>query len=598
MADMHTFTSSFHAGAPSGTVAEVDISSELSRRHARLPDSAAENQALKQLAQEMAENPGNILQKLVEVAHDLCRADTAGISLLETHDGRAVFRWEALAGVYAAHRNRTMPRDASPCGTTLDRNATQLMYMAERAFPALKAEPPVVEALLVPFHVGERPIGTVWVVAHDDRRKFDSEDARIVRTLATFASAGWQLWTAKAALEDKVNAIRGCNDTLENEDHKRAERLLLMKRQLRDLAAELGRIETQERNRLATDLHDNLAQLLNLAVTKLMMVQKEPDRWTKYIPQIAVHLHEAFAYTRTLMTDLHPAFLDEGHDLSRAVAWVAERMQRQGLTVTVYDDGEPKELDEEILTVTYRSLQELLWNVLKHAGVDEARVSLTRVGEHVKVIVQDRGSGFDMSHLLGKREDGGFGLVHVRERLDHFGGRLEIVSCADGTSMTLTVPLKNAESARRGARSDGQDQPLGRPGTQQQDTRIRVLLADDHAIVRDGLRSLIESETDMIVVGEASDGDMAVQMTREIQPDVVVTDINMPRMSGLEATQRIKDEHPTIAVIGLSMDDDERTVNAMRKAGAAAHVQKGRSFETICGAIRESVAKVKGQRAW
>ena len=112
-----------------------------------------------------------------------------------------MFRWEALAGVFSDRLNATMPRHASPCGTTIDRNATQLMYMAERVFPALKSEPPVVEALLIPFHVGHKPIGTVWVVAHDERRKFDREDERIIKTLAQFASASWQLWQARAGAE-------------------------------------------------------------------------------------------------------------------------------------------------------------------------------------------------------------------------------------------------------------------------------------------------------------------------------------------------------------------------------------------------------------
>jgi GAF domain-containing protein len=68
------------------------------------------------------------------------------------------------------------------------------MYLPERFFPALKIEPPIVEALFVPFHVENQQVGTVWVVAHSDDRKFDLEDERIIKTLANFAAAGWQLW--------------------------------------------------------------------------------------------------------------------------------------------------------------------------------------------------------------------------------------------------------------------------------------------------------------------------------------------------------------------------------------------------------------------
>jgi GAF domain-containing protein len=177
---------------PGVTFEEVDVRVELESRPNRPPNYEAEHRALAALATEMTENPRNMLQKLVEMAVELCAADTAGISILEGN----VFRWESLAGVFASRRNNTMPRDASPCGVCIDQNATQLMYLADRCFPALTAEPRFVEALLVPFHHQDKPVGTVWIVAHNYERKFDREDERIVQSLARFASAGWQLWKA------------------------------------------------------------------------------------------------------------------------------------------------------------------------------------------------------------------------------------------------------------------------------------------------------------------------------------------------------------------------------------------------------------------
>lgn len=119
---------------------DVDIKAQLSQRSSRSPDYEAERLALLQLAEAMAEHPSEVLQKLIDITCEICRADTAGLSLLETQNGEEVFRWEAVAGRYAAYRNHTMPRNASPCGTTVDRNASQLMYRVERAFPALKAD--------------------------------------------------------------------------------------------------------------------------------------------------------------------------------------------------------------------------------------------------------------------------------------------------------------------------------------------------------------------------------------------------------------------------------------------------------------------------
>jgi signal transduction histidine kinase len=182
---------------PTAALSAVLINAELRSRPRRAPDYSRENQAFADLAKELADNPDNMLQRLTEIALDLCGADTAGISLLEGD----VFRWEGLAGVYASYRNSTMPRAASPCGVCIDEGLTQLMHLPDRCFPALCAEPRFVEALLIPFAVKAKTIGTVWVVAHSEDRKFDAGDERIVRTLANFAAAGWQQWKAREVAE-------------------------------------------------------------------------------------------------------------------------------------------------------------------------------------------------------------------------------------------------------------------------------------------------------------------------------------------------------------------------------------------------------------
>ena len=119
------------------SLAEIDITAQLAQRPARPPDYAAENRALVHVAHAMATRPASILQTLVDTALALCQAGSAGISLLETHDGAAIFRWVALAGAYVVHRDGTMPRDASPCGITIARNAPQLLATPGRVFPAV-----------------------------------------------------------------------------------------------------------------------------------------------------------------------------------------------------------------------------------------------------------------------------------------------------------------------------------------------------------------------------------------------------------------------------------------------------------------------------
>lgn len=115
---------------------------------------------------------------------------------------------------------------------------------------------------------------------------------------------------------------------------------------------------------------------------------------------------------------------------------------------------------------------------------------------------------------------------------------------------------------------------------------IRVLLADDHTIVRDGLRALLEKQPDMTVSGEASDGREAVQIAEENSPDVVVMDIAMPNMNGIEATRRIVATHPSTAVVILSMHQDESYVLRSLKAGARGYLLKDSLRSDVVEAIR------------
>ena len=119
---------------------------------------------------------------------------------------------------------------------------------------------------------------------------------------------------------------------------------------------------------------------------------------------------------------------------------------------------------------------------------------------------------------------------------------------------------------------------------------VRIILADDHQIVRDGLRVLLEQETGIEVVAEAENGHMAVELARQQQPDVVVMDIAMPDLNGMEATRQIKAEMPDIKVIGLSMHADKRYVAGMFQAGASGYLLKKGAFGELAGAIREVVA--------
>jgi len=116
--------------------------------------------------------------------------------------------------------------------------------------------------------------------------------------------------------------------------------------------------------------------------------------------------------------------------------------------------------------------------------------------------------------------------------------------------------------------------------------KLRILLADDHKIVRDGLRNLLERDPEIVVVGEAEDGREALQLARKLAPDVVVMDIAMPDLNGIEATRQILAEIPKIKIVALSMHSDKRYVSEMLKAGAAGYLLKDCAFEELITAIK------------
>ncbi|MDQ3024998.1 MAG: GAF domain-containing protein [Pseudomonadota bacterium] len=176
------------------------ITHELARRPARPIDSAGEVRALRALAGELAKPNGMVLTTLVETALELCRAHSAGVSILDMEGDDVVFRWNAVAGAFAVHQGGSIPRDQSPCGIVVDRDSAQLVTHPQRHFSSLHgAAPTIVEALLVPFHMLGTPVGTVWVLSHEEGRHFDAEDCRVLTTLSQFAAAAHLLRSSQLA---------------------------------------------------------------------------------------------------------------------------------------------------------------------------------------------------------------------------------------------------------------------------------------------------------------------------------------------------------------------------------------------------------------
>ncbi|HEY9696105.1 MAG TPA: PAS domain S-box protein [Trichocoleus sp.] len=203
---------------PSVSLDDVLITAALAQRSSRAPNLQAEAQALHTVARQLAEQSQTMLKTLVTVAKDLCQAGTAGVSLLEETPDGEVFRWTALAGALAGYEGRTTPKNFSPCGICLDRQASQLFSHPERYFTYFqRAKPPIVEGLVIPLMGATQPLGTIWITAHDETRQFDLEDVRVMTSLADFTAAALQSFhlrqTAEAALQREQAARREAEAT-------------------------------------------------------------------------------------------------------------------------------------------------------------------------------------------------------------------------------------------------------------------------------------------------------------------------------------------------------------------------------------------------
>jgi len=237
---------------------DVIINSQLSLRPSKAADYQAENHAIQLLLHTISEAPNIFWQRLAETALQLCRAGTAGVALLDNQEAGA-FRLVAVAGVLNGRLNNTIPH-ASPFGVAIAREGSQLMYLPHRCFPAFHTSPPIVEALLLPFHVRGNSVGAILCFAHDDGRKFDREDERVGKTLASFAAAAWHIkgWrTAGEIIEQDSRSERVANQTSQEE-------ILQPKRMQKELEQLTENLETRASEKTAdliaaTD-HNGLTQ--------------------------------------------------------------------------------------------------------------------------------------------------------------------------------------------------------------------------------------------------------------------------------------------------------------------------------------------------
>lgn len=276
----------------------------------------------------------------------------------------------------------------------------------------------------------ERGDGTRGTIAASAAPVYDSE-GRISAAVVVFSDI--------SALKETEANLRSLTDTLEERVHVRTA-------QVRRLAADLTRAEEEERRRVAQVLHDHLQQLLFGAQVKLSILgevfeEGDLEDSVQLLGQVRKVLDDSIHVTRRLVVDLSPPVL-EGEGLKEAVVWLATHMRElHGLQIKVVADEPVVFPRQEIRVLLFHLVRELLFNVVKHAGVDEAEVHIMMDKGKVRLVVTDHGKGFEMEKVLQATSDS-TGLLRMRERVRLLGGSLTIYSEPDdGTRVTVEVPL-------------------------------------------------------------------------------------------------------------------------------------------------------------
>ncbi len=404
--------------------------------------------------------------------------------------------------------------------------------------------------------------------------------------------------------------LRALNEKLEQlvaertaDAHRRAD-------QLRDLALSLADAEARERRRLAQRLHDGFQQFLSAARLKAALVRRKvSDENAQAILQVERMLEDAIDESRRIATELSPPVLyDAG--LGPAIETIARSFERhQNIEVVVEHDPAAEPNTEQIRVLLFEAIRELLLNVGQHAKAQHVRIH-TRLlpRQNVEITIHDDGVGFDPAALeRDDQKDKPFGLMEIRERLQYVGGGMLIRSSPGaGTEISISAPARlehaNAKTTAEdqsllghSAPPQGKGEPIGKRIENTQPARsngeapgdlCRIVVADDHAIFREGLINLLSQEPGLQVVGEAADGNQAVSLVRQLRPDLLIVDVTMPKMSGIDVTSTLSREMPTLKIVGLSMHERQDMAQAMRQAGASAYITKGGSSELLLSVLR------------
>ena len=317
--------------------------------------------------------------------------------------------------------------------------------------------------------------------------------------------------------------------------------------------------QENERQRIARELHDEIGQILTVA---LLMLKRAVDRSPVEIRGELADTQEAVRAgldeVRSIARRLRPDALEDLGLHSALNALCSEFAQASGIVVVKHIATQSDRVGSDVELVCYRIAQESLTNVARHARASKVWLDLHVTADQLTLRIADDGCGGVVGEGSGINR-------HAR-------------TCAAGERRS--DDLIAARGGHRGAVGDTPAERL---------MSARILLADDHALVRSGLRMILDAEPDLQVVAEAADGHVALSALDETPVDLAILDIAMPRMTGLQAAREINRTHPHVRILILSMYDNEQYFFEALKAGASGYVLKSVADRDLLEACRATL---------
>ena len=490
-----------------------------------------------------ADSPARLYQVMLRAAIRLVEADASTLSLFDGEEHLIITAVENLPPNLIGERvPLRQGLNGRAAATRLVQQVTDYTHFDDRL--QLMNGLPLVAMVVVPLLWHDRLVGTLGI---SDRRTrvFDEDDLHTLTLFATLAAAA-------------IEQGRSLNEAQVRETEARL------------LSARLASAQEDERSRIAAFLHDAVGSQLVLLQKNTEQLQESFTTSEVMMQLLSSNLNllqQAHQQVRNLASDLDSKVLiDLG--LAPAIRQHVERLcASTQLPIQLHITGHVRRLPAEIERVVFRSVQEGLANVLRHAQATEISAQLHMGGRTLRLTVQDNGRGFDQATPSHGTD---LGLPQVRRQVEALHGEFILETTPGfGTMMAVQIPIHTAALDH---------------------ARTSVLIVDDHDLLREGLRQLIAATDDFVCVGEAADTPDALRQIELTQPHIVVMDVKLPGGSGIEATRQIVRRFPASRVIIYTYHADETYLEQAMQAGAKGYLLKSDHSRLILTALRTVLA--------